>query len=195
MHSPIIYLIEQGTEFAEEVGHELPSEFHQDEIQLCDLIDEADYAKENVLNESKMENFEIENDIYKWLKDKQYFNVDRSMNLKISHYHITNWDKELLNVFEYFTHKIRQNIGKISNQEYDLNKEIELDEKLGNEYGGIRFLVVHKDVDTDEDSIESGEIMNTRDLINYARYQMEKENINHVVHFKICTNVLGDYHH
>lgn len=196
MHSPIIYLVEQGTKFAEEIGHELPSDFHQDEIQLCDLIDEADYTKENILKDYKMLDFNFEEEIYSWLKIKPYFDIDTEMNLKISYQDIVTWDEHLLLLLEYFSKAIKQSITEhILYKVDDVDKSLELDEKLGYEYGGFRFVVIHKDVDISEESPESGELMKTKDLFDYARYQLKKNGNDHVVHFKICTNVLGDYHY
>lgn len=198
MHSPIIYLIEQGTKFSKKVGHHLPSDYHKDEIELSESISEADYAKENIIKQLGKGGLDANECISSPLKSKNYFNVDSNMNLSISYQNIVTWDLTLRELFEYFSKRIKKRViaKSLCNVDVeDTSKILDLEEKLGNEYGGIRFVVITRDANPKEDGVDCGIIMNTRDLIDYARYRINEENKEYTVNFKICTNVIADYHH
>src|SRR5699024_12034221 len=82
MHSPIIYLIEQGIKFSKKVGHHLPSDYHKDEIELSESISEADYAKENIIKQLGKGGLDANECISSPLKSKNYRSEEHTSELQ-----------------------------------------------------------------------------------------------------------------
>ncbi|WP_281512328.1 hypothetical protein [Mammaliicoccus vitulinus] len=197
MHSPIIYIIEKGTEYVESLGGQLPDENQLFEETLLDCIEESDWLVANTIEYSSWHRNQWDESFEDMFKANSYYNFKVTekgiMELSILHHNLINWDKRLLELHEEYNELLKNNLKEnkfTSAFPYrDIKNYFEYKDMVEKESGGIKF-VLYQDY---AGELEFYGVFNTRDLVEHAKRTFEFKNTN-TIEFQICTNVVGDYH-
>lgn len=199
MHSPIIYLLEKGTYYADSLKGHLPSEYQIDEETLLDYIDESDWLVANTLEKSYWHRNQWNEEFEDMFKNNPYINYSKEKEniiLSITYENIIEWDKRVLELNEKYSKVIRENLkeNKITEPApfNQLREYFEYKDMLVDEYGGIRFAVYGDFEDCGE--LEFDGVFSLKDLIDEAKRTL-LINRNTVIKYQICKNIVGDYHY
>lgn len=198
MHSPIIYIIEKGTEYVKSLEGVLPYEDQVLEETLLDYIDESDWLAANTLEDSHWHRNQWNESFKDMFEDSLYYNFTETekgkMELSIHHDNLINWDKRVLELNEEYNEFLKTNLkeNKFSNAfpYREFKNYFEYIDMVRNEIGGIKF-VLYQDY---QGELEFDGVFSTKDLIDHVKRTLEFKNKNKV-EFQICTNVVGDYHY
>ncbi|MCD8845217.1 hypothetical protein [Staphylococcus gallinarum] len=199
MHSPIIYLLEKGTDYVDSLEGFLPSEYEIDEETLFDYIDESDWLVANTLKESNWHRNQWNEEFDSMFKDNPYISYSKEGNnmvLTITHENLIKWDKRVLELNGKYNDVIKENLknNKFTDslpfnifQEYFEYKDMVLDE-----YGGIRFAVLGDFENCGE--LEFYHIYSLKELVDDAKRKISIKRKS-AIKYQVCTNVVGDYHY
>ncbi|MDQ7134592.1 hypothetical protein [Staphylococcus aureus] len=192
MHSPIIYLIENDSDFAKSMKGQLPREDFPCEEYLFDYIDESDGLVANTLDEKNWHRNHWNEEFIDMYEYHSYFNLkqheDKCLELEITKENIKNWDKDLLEA----TTKMEEILEEYCT-ENDMDPRItseQIEDIIGNSYGGERF-VVYKSCG---DELDVYGVLPMKYLIDDVRLRLENEEGSSVT-YQLCHNIVGDYHY
>ncbi|PTH39461.1 hypothetical protein [Staphylococcus capitis] len=201
MHSPIVYIIKQDSDYAKSLRGQLPKENHMDDEDLFDYIEESDWLNANTLTDAHWHRNHWNESFKDLLASNKYHNLDETKNgdliLSFDQSHIKNWYKRILelneerncNINKYLDNKIEKKASFFPYNNFE--HYLEAKEITGNAYGGTRY-VLYVTSPTDA-TLEMYDVLNLNELINYVDSELSKESKS--VEFQICKNIVGDYHY
>lgn len=198
MHSPIIYLIENDSDFAESMKGQLPHEYFLYEEYLFDYIDEADWLVANTLEEKNWHRNQWNDEFIDMYKQHRYFNLkqheDNHLELEITKENIKRWDKDLLALTKKMVKALEGYCAKdimAPRIPFDnIEDYFNYNDMIGKSHGGERF-VVYKSY---QDELDVYGVISIENLIEDVRLRLEREGQNKIT-YQLCQNIVGDYHY
>lgn len=201
MHSPIIYIIEQDSEYAKSLRGNLPKEKHVDDEDLFEYIDESDWLNANTLDDDHWHRNQWNEDFKNMFDSSNYTNLEESENgnlkLTFDQTNLESWYVRLLELNEESNRNIKEHIENIdSGTPYffpysSMDSYMEAKDMSESAYGGIRY-VMYVTSPTD-DTLEMYDVFKLKNLMDYVQSKLQSGNKK--VEFAICQNVVGDYHY
>ncbi|MDQ7134591.1 hypothetical protein [Staphylococcus aureus] len=198
MHSPIVYLIENDSEFTESMQGQLPSEDFPYEEYLFDFINEADWLVANTLDEKNWHRNQWNDEFIDMYKQHPYFNLkqleDDRLELEITKENIKHWDKDLLAL----TKKMAETLEAYCDKNImapriifdNLDDYFNYNDMIGNLHGGPKYVVYN----SYNDELELYGVFSMKDLIEDVRLRLSGDKQNSVA-YQLCQNIVGDYHY
>nr|WP_013012272.1 hypothetical protein [Staphylococcus simulans]ADD24879.1 hypothetical protein [Staphylococcus simulans bv. staphylolyticus]ADD24928.1 hypothetical protein [Staphylococcus simulans bv. staphylolyticus] len=198
MHSPIIYLIENDSDFAESMKGQLPHEYFPYEEYLLDYIDEADWLVANTLEEKNWHRNQWNDEFIDMYKQHRYFNLkqhkDNHLELEITKENIKCWDKDLLALTKKIVKGLEGYCAKnIMAPRFlfdNIDDYFNYNDMIGKSHGGERF-VVYKSY---KDELDLYRVVSMETLIEDVRLRLQGEAHNKIT-YQLCQNIVGDYHY
>lgn len=198
MHSPIVYLIENDSEFTESMQGQLPREDFPYEEYLLDAINEADWLVANTLDEENWHRNQWNDEFIAMYKQHPYFNLkqheDDRLELEITKENIKHWDKDLLALAKKMAETLEaycdKNIMAPRIPFDNLDDYFNYNDMIGNSHGGDKFVVYN----SYNDELDLYGVLSMKDLIEDVRLRLQGKQQNSVT-YQLCQNIVGDYHY
>lgn len=195
MHSPIIYIVENENGLFKEMNYELNEDLIPCEEYLDECLVESDW---HVPNTIELKNWHRgEWSIGEMFDNSPYFDVEKfsqTIKLQINYKNIRAWEEDLIKVQDKYVEKQREKLmnNEIFYPRYDLDfyDYMELQDKIGNAYGGTAY-ALYKEY---QGELELYDVFKEKDLIDYCKFQMINQN-KKKIDLEVCLNVVGDYHY
>lgn len=195
MHSPIIYIVENEKGLFKEMNYELDEDLIPCEEYLDERLEESDWHEPNTIKRKNWHRGEWP--IFELFDRSRYINAQETndtIKLQINYENLKAWDEDLIKVQEKYVEKNRQKLldNKIFYPRYDLdfNDYMELQDKIGDVYGGTVY-ILYKEY---QGELELYDVFKEKDLIDYCKFEMINQN-KKKIDFEVCLNVVGDYHY
>lgn len=201
MHSPVVYIIEQDSDYAKSLGGNLPQENEMDDEELFEYIDESDWLNANTLDDDHWHRNQWNEDFKNMFDSSNYSNLEESENgnlkLTFDQTNLESWYVRLLELNEESNRNIKEHIKNIDSETpyffpySSMDSYMEAKDMSESAFGGIRY-VVYVTSPTD-DTLEMYDVFKQKNLMDYVQSKLESGNKK--VEFAICQNVVGDYHY
>lgn len=201
MHSPVVYIIEQDSDYAKSLGGNLPQENEMDDEELFEYIDESDWLNANTLDDDHWHRNQWNEDFKNMFDSSNYTNLEESENgnlkLTFDQTNLESWYVRLLELNEESNRNIKEHIKNIDSETpyffpySSIDSYLEAKDMSESAYGGIRY-VMYVTSPTD-DTLEMYDVFKQKNLMDYVKSKLESGNKQ--VEFAICQNVVGDYHY
>lgn len=200
MHSPVVYIIEQDSDYAKSLGGNLPQENEMDDEELFEYIDESDWLNANTLDDDHWHRNQWNEDFKNMFDSSNYTNLEESENgnlkLTFDQTNLESWYVRLLELNEESNRNIKEHIKNIDRETpyffpySSIDSYLEAKDMSESAYGGIRY-VMYVTSPTD-DTLEMYDVFKQKNLMDYVQGKLESGNKK--VEFAICQNIVGDYH-
>lgn len=200
MHSPIVYIVEQDSEYAKSLGGKLPEKYHLHDEDLFNYIHESDWLNANTLEDKHWHRNQWNESFVSMFNDSSYFdlieNEDGCLILSFNKSHLNNWFRRIVELNNESNEKLKEYISTSNSKtefQFPFNSSAhyhEYNDLMGTSLGGIRFVIYS----SYENELEIYDVVNMRELIDYVRHGQEQENTS-IITFQICQNIVGDYHY
>lgn len=201
MHSPVVYIIEQDSDYAKSLGGNLPQENEMDDEELFEYIDESDWLNANTLDDDHWHRNQWNEDFKNMFDSSNYTNLEESENgnlkLIFDQTNLESWYVRLLELNEESNRNIKEHIKNIDSETpyffpySSMDSYMEAKDMSESAYGGIRY-AMYVTSPTD-DTLEMYDVFKQKNLMDYVKNKLESGNKQ--VEFAICQNVVGDYHY
>lgn len=201
MHSPVVYIIEQDSDYAKSLGGNLPKENEMDDEILFEYIDESDWLNANTLDDDHWHRNQWNEDFKNMFDSSNYSNLEESENgdlkLTFDQTNLESWYVRLLELNEESNRNIKGHIENVYRETpyffpySSMDSYMEAKDMSESAYGGIRY-VMYVTSPTD-DELEIYDVFKQKNLMEYVQRKLESGNKK--VEFAICQNVVGDYHY
>jgi LEA14-like dessication related protein len=201
MHSPIIYIIEQDSEYAKSLRGNLPQENEMYDEDLFFYIDESDWLNANTLDDDHWHRNQWNEDFKNMFDSSNYTNLEESENgdlkLTFDQRNLKNWYVRLLELNEESNRNIQEHLKDNYNKTpyffpySSMDSYMEAKDMSETAFGGIRY-VMYVTSPTD-DTLEMYDVFKQKNLMDYVQSKLESGNKK--VEFAICQNIVGDYHY
>ncbi|WP_251522065.1 hypothetical protein [Staphylococcus sp. Marseille-Q6910] len=201
MHSPIVYIIEQDSDYAKTLGGNLPQEYEMEDEELFEYIDESDWLNANTLDDDHWHRNQWNEDIKDMFDSSSYSNLEESENgelkLTFDQTNIESWYARLLELNEESNRNIKGHIENVNRETphffpySSFDSYMEARDMSESAFGGIRY-VMYVTSPTD-DTLEMYDVFKQKNLMDYVQHRLESGNKK--VEFAICQNIVGDYHY
>ncbi|MCA1235763.1 hypothetical protein [Staphylococcus aureus] len=200
MHSPIIYIIENDSDFAISMKGVLPQEKHMLEEDLLDYITESDWLKANTLTDKYWHRNQWNEEFELFFNNNPYVdliqNKDNVWFLSFNKTHINKWYKRTIELNNECNTNLEQYICT-NNKETEYNfpfnsisHYIEYKDLMGLSFGGPRYVLYT----SYKNELEMYDVVNLKQMIEYVRNKLEQNKLS-TVSFQLCQNIVGDYHY
>ncbi|EVX44299.1 hypothetical protein U271_01861 [Staphylococcus aureus F70893] len=200
MHSPIIYIIENDSDFAISMKGVLPQEKHMLEEDLLDYITESDWLKANTLEDKYWHRNQWNEEFELFFNNNPYVNLiqnkDNGLFLSFNKTHINKWYKRIIELNNECNTNLEQYICT-NNKETEYNfpfnsisHYIEYKDLMGLSFGGPRYVLYT----SYKNELEMYDVLNLKQMIEYVRNKLEQNKLS-TVSFQLCQNIVGDYHY
>nr|ADA61646.1 hypothetical protein SAP020A_071 [Staphylococcus sp. CDC3] len=204
MHSPVVYIIEQDSDYAKSLGGNLPQENEMYDEELFDYIDESDWLNANTLDDDHWHRNQWNEDFKNMFDSSKYSNLEESedgnLKLTFNQTNLENWYVRLLELNEESNRNIKGHIENINRETpyffpYDsIDSYMEAKDMSESAYGGIRYVMyVTSPTDDADDTLEMYDVFKPKNLMDYVQGKLQSGNKK--VEFAICQNIVGDYHY
>jgi LEA14-like dessication related protein len=201
MHSPIIYIIEQDSEYAKSLRGNLPQENEMYDEDIFFYIDESDWLNANTLDDDHWHRNQWNEDFKNMFDSSNYTNLEESENgdlkLTFDQRILKNWYVRLLELNEESNRNIQEHLKDNYNKTplffpySSMDSYMEEKDMSETAFGGIRY-VMYVTSPTD-DTLEMYDVFKQKNLMDYVQSKLESGNKK--VEFAICQNIVGDYHY
>jgi hypothetical protein len=201
MHSPIVYIIEQDSDYAKSLGGNLPQENEMYDEELFEYIDESDWLNANTLDDDSWHRNQWNEDFKNMFDSSNYTNEkeEKNGNLKLTfdQTNLESWYVRLLELNEESNRNKKEHIENIDSETpyffpySSLGSYMEKKDMSESAFGGIRY-VMYVTSPTD-DTLEMYDVFKQKNLMDYVQGKLESGNKK--VEFAICQNIVGDYHY
>ncbi|MCI2910958.1 hypothetical protein [Staphylococcus hominis] len=201
MHSPVVYIIEQDSDYAKSLGGNLPKENEMDDEILFEYIDESDWLNANTLDDNHWHRNQWNEDFKDMFDSSNYSNLEESENgdlkLTFDQTNLESWYVRLLELNEESNRNIKGHIENVYRETpyffpyNSMESYMEARDMSESAYGGIRY-VMYVTSPTD-DELEIYDVFKQKNLMEYVQRKLESGNKK--VEFAICQNIVGDYHY
>lgn len=201
MHSPIVYIIEQDSDYAKSLGGNLPQENEMDDEELFEYIDESDWLNANTLDDNHWHRNQWNEDFKNMFDSSNYTNLEESENgnlkLTFDQTNLESWYVRLLELSEESNRNIKEHIKNIDSETpyffpySSMDSYMEAKDMSESAFGGLRY-AMYVTSPTD-DTLEMYDVFKQKNLMDYVQRQLESGNKK--VEFAICQNIAGDYHY
>ncbi len=200
MHSPIIYIIENDSDFAISMKGVLPQEKQMLEEDLLDYITESDWLKANTLEDKYWHRNQWNEEFELFFNNNPYVdliqNKDNVWFLSFNKTHINKWYKRIIELNNECNTNLEQYICT-NNKETEYNfpfnsisHYIEYKDLMGLSFGGPRYVLYT----SYKNELEMYDVLNLKQMIEYVRNMLEQNKLS-TVSFQLCQNIVGDYHY
>ncbi|MFH6326650.1 hypothetical protein ACHLQO_12185 [Staphylococcus aureus] len=200
MHSPIIYIIENDSDFAISMKGILPQEKHMLEEDLLDYITESDWLHANTLEDKYWHRNQWNEEFELFFNNNPYVdliqNKDNVWFLSFNKTHINKWYKRIIEL----NNECNSNLEKYictNNKETEYNfpfnsisHYIEYKDMMGLSFGGPKYVLYT----SYKNELEMYDVLNLKQMIEYVRNKLEQNKLS-TVSFQLCQNIVGDYHY
>ncbi|MGJ8462389.1 hypothetical protein ACSGFZ_03660 [Staphylococcus haemolyticus] len=201
MHSPIVYIIEQDSDYAKSLEGNLPQENEMDDEELFEYIDESDWLNANTLDDNHWHRNQWNEDFKNMFDSSNYTNLEESENgnlkLTFDQSNLESWYVRLLELSEESNRNIKEHIKNIDSETpyffpySSMDSYMEAKDMSESAFGGLRY-AMYVTSPTD-DTLEMYDVFKQKNLMDYVQRQLESRNKK--VEFAICQNIVGDYHY
>ncbi|HGO1604243.1 TPA: hypothetical protein ACK0EB_002582 [Staphylococcus aureus] len=200
MHSPIIYIIENDSDFTISMKGVLPQEKHMIEEDLLDYITESDWLNANTLEDKYWHRNQWNEEFELFFNNNPYVdliqNKDNVWLLSFNKTHINKWYKRIIELNNECNTNLEQYICT-NNKETEYNfpfnsisHYLEYKDLMGLSFGGPRYVLYT----SYKNELEMYDVLNLKQMIEYVRNKLEQNKLS-TVSFQLCQNIVGDYHY